>query len=99
LGEKRWVDTGFSATKQVGKESVIIDFKVRLQHKPTKPNYWHFEVRVFNTENQDELNRDHLPDWAKNAIKKFVEIDICHKASGIAPPSFSIIPRAFFADS
>ena len=92
-------DTGFSATKQVAKEPVIIDFKARVQHKPTKPNYWHFEVKVFNTANQVELDRDHLPDWAKNAIKKFVEIDICHKASGIPPASFSIIPRALFTDS
>lgn len=92
-------DIGFSAAKQVGKEMITIDFKVRLLHKPTRPNYWHFEVRVFNSADQQELDRDHLPDWAKNAMKKFVEIDICHKASGIPPDLVRTIPHSLFVDN
>lgn len=91
-------DTDIAAIKQVDQKSITIGLKVLVLHKPTKPNYWHFEVRVFNPINRQEFDRDHLPDWAKNAIKKFVEIDICHKASGRTPSPFTIIPNGFYIE-
>lgn len=86
------------ATKQVDQNSFPISFKVQIKHKPTKPNYWHFEARMINSTNGQELDREHFPDWIKNAVKKFLEIDICHKASGFVPSSFAIIRDHLFVD-
>jgi len=90
-------DQHLPATKHIGQNSITISLKVHIKHKPTKPNYWHFEARVFG-EDMQEFDRDRLPDWVKNPIKKLLEIDICHKASGLPPATFAIIPNQLYVD-
>ena len=91
-------DSDISATKEAEQKTITVGLKVRLMHKPTKPNYWHLEVRIFNVENNQEYERDHLPVWVKNAIKKFVEFDICQKANGNPPAMHTTIPSDLFVD-
>jgi hypothetical protein len=91
-------DRDIPATKMVDQNSIEVKFRIRIKHMPIKPNYWHFEARLLNPSNVQELDRDHLFDWIKNAIKKFLEIDICHKASGLQPATHTIISQRFFVE-
>lgn len=68
--------------------------KCAVEHKPSNCNFWHFQFKFNNQENDHIKNGD--SGWKKDAARSFITMTLKHLLTHKSPQSFPTIPEAAY---
>lgn len=90
---QKWHGVAFPINRDQNKSyrATPVQGRIRVEHKPTRVNYWHFEIHF--TDEKDESMRRAKRQWQRNAVQFAVNSVLRHGGITLAAEDCPEVPR------